>query len=115
MATLADCEASPQNGSRHGSPTIETMAALPFSGLQEVVASVSDPKRVARVFVEIGGWSVCRLPDAPREQWQAWRVPRHYRRIEQWLLVPANDIKGWVRLVKFHGVAQRIMRSSGHT
>lgn len=91
------------------------MAALPFSGLQEVVASVSDPKRVARVFVEIGGWSVCRLPDAPREQWQAWRVPRHYRRIEQWLLVPANAIKGWVRLVKFHGVAQRIMRSSGRT
>jgi catechol 2,3-dioxygenase-like lactoylglutathione lyase family enzyme len=58
---------------------------------------------------------VRRLPDAPREQWQAWRVPRHCRRIEQWLLVPANDIKGWVRLVKFHGVAQRIMRSSGRT
>jgi catechol 2,3-dioxygenase-like lactoylglutathione lyase family enzyme len=81
--------------------------------MQEVVASVSDVKRIVRVFSEIGGWAVRKLPDAPREQWRAWQVPRHCRRIEQWLLVPENDVKGLVRLVKFHGVSQQLMRSSG--
>ena len=85
-----------------------------FAGIQEVVASVSDVKRIVLVFAEIGGWSVRKLPDAPREQWRCWHVPRHCRRIEQWLLVPENDVKGCVRLVKFHGVSQQVMRSSGH-
>jgi len=90
------------------------MSDTPFAGIQEVVASVSDVKRVVLVFAEIGGWSVRKLPDAPREQWRTWHVPRHCRRIEQWLLVPENDVKGCVRLVKFHGVSQQVMRSSGH-
>lgn len=84
----------------------------PFTGLQEVVASVSDAARIARVFTEIGGWSLRRLADAPPAQWAAWRLPRRCTRIEQWLLVPQGDRKGFVRLVRFHGVAQRQMRSS---
>lgn len=80
-----------------------------------MVASVSDVARIARVFTEIGGWSLRRLADAPRAQWAAWRVPRGCRRIEQWLLVPKADTKGFIRLVRFHGVAQRQMRSSART
>jgi catechol 2,3-dioxygenase-like lactoylglutathione lyase family enzyme len=86
-----------------------------ISGVQEVVASVSDLRRVARVFTEVAGYTAKRLPDAPREQWKAWRVPRGCKRIEQLLLVPANDTRGCVRLVKFQGVAQEVMRSSGRT
>lgn len=83
--------------------------------MQEIVASVSDIPRIERIFTLIGGWSSRKLPDAPREQWKAWRVPRGVTRIEQRLLIPANDTRGYVRLVKFHGAKQRVMRSSGRT
>lgn len=91
------------------------MTATPSSGLQEAVASVSDARRIAEVFTAVGGWSARKLADAPPEQWRAWRVPRRCTRIEQWLLRPARDNRGFVRLVKFHGVPQRVMRSSGRT
>lgn len=86
-----------------------------FDGLQEAVASVSDARRIAEVFTAVGGWSARKLADAPPGQWRAWHVPRRCTRIEQWLLRPAQDTRGFVRLVKFHGVPQRVMRSSGRT
>ncbi len=86
-----------------------------FRGIQEVVASVSDIPRIARVFTRIANYRVVRLPDARREQWSAWRVPRGVQRIEQCLLLPAGTAKGAIRLVQFHGGRQRLMRSSAHT
>lgn len=84
-------------------------------GMQEIVASVSDLGRIERVFTRIGGWSAKRLPDAPREQWGAWRVPRGVTRIEQRLLIPRDDSRGLVRLVRFHGARQQLIRSSART
>lgn len=86
-----------------------------FRGIQEIVASVSDIPRIARVFTQIANYREVRLPDAPHEQWRAWHVPRSVKRIEQLLLVPPGPEKGCVRLVKFHGGRQRVMRSSAHT
>ncbi|HPF27469.1 MAG TPA: hypothetical protein P5528_01220 [Steroidobacteraceae bacterium] len=86
-----------------------------FRGIKEVVASVSDIPRIARVFTGIANYRAVRLPDAPREQWPAWRVPRGVQRIEQCLLLPPGAAKGAIRLVKFHGGRQRLMRSSAHT
>ena len=86
-----------------------------FKGLQEVIASVSDIARIARIFTHIANYRAVRLADAPREQWAAWRVPRSVMRIEQCLLVPPGQNKGAIRLVKFHGGRQRVMRSSAHT
>jgi hypothetical protein len=86
-----------------------------FRGIQEIVASVADLNRVAAVFTRVANYSIVRLPDAPREQWRVWRVPRSVTRIEQRLLVPPGPNKGAVRLVKFHGARQRLMRSSAHT
>jgi catechol 2,3-dioxygenase-like lactoylglutathione lyase family enzyme len=86
-----------------------------YAGVQEVVASVSDIGRIERVFTRIFGWRAQRLPDAPREQWRAWQVPRGVTRIEQRLLIPARDTKGCVRLVRFHGAKARVMRSSART
>lgn len=86
-----------------------------FLGIREIVASVSDIARVARVFTDIANYREVKLPDAPREQWRAWQVPRGVRRIEQRWLVPPGPEKGAVRLVKFHGGRQRVMRSSAHT
>lgn len=82
------------------------------SGFQEIVISVFDIAHFAEAFVEVGGYGFRSLPDAPPEQFTAWHVPRECRRIEQALLTPENDDKGFVRLVKFHGAEQRVMRSS---
>jgi catechol 2,3-dioxygenase-like lactoylglutathione lyase family enzyme len=86
-----------------------------FRGIQEIVASVSDVARIARVFTRIANYREIRLPDASAEQRRAWHAPRSVRRIEQRLLVPPGPDKGAVRLVKFHGGRQRLMRSSAHT
>jgi catechol 2,3-dioxygenase-like lactoylglutathione lyase family enzyme len=86
-----------------------------FRGIQEIVASVSDLTRIARVFTRIANYREIRLPDAAAEQRRTWHVPRAVRRIEQRLLVPPGPNKGAVRLVKFHGARQRLMRSSAHT
>ena len=80
-----------------------------FKGLQEVIASVSDIARIARIFTHIANYRAVRLADAPREQWAAWRVPRSGMRIEQCLLVPPGHNNGAIRLVKFHGGRQRVL------
>ncbi len=83
-------------------------------GFNEIVLSVSDLQRFSTVFAEDFGWSVELLRDAPREQWSAWRVPEACTRIEQRLLCPDGDRRSALRLVKFHGARQRMMRSSQH-
>ena len=88
--------------------------ALRRSGIQEVVVSVFDIDQFARGFVEAGEFRRFALPDAAPEQFAAWRVPAGCTRIEQAHLVhPSSpESRGGLRLVKFHGVEQKVMRSS---
>ena len=88
-----------------------------MSGLQEVVLSVFDLDRIARPMIEVGGYVRIPLADAPHEQFAAWHAPAECTRIEQALLTPpeGDDHRGSLRLVKFHGVDQRVMRSSQRT
>lgn len=81
-------------------------------GFQEAVLSVFDLERIAGAMVAVGGYARTDLPDAPREQHAAWRVPTGCSRIAQCLLTAPNDDRGALRLVKFEGVEQRMMRSS---
>ena len=83
-------------------------------GFQEVVHSAFDIDRLAGPLCAVGGWTRTALPDAPREQWAAWQVPAGCTRIEQCLLSAPNDARGALRIVVFHGVPQRLMRSSQH-
>lgn len=83
-------------------------------GFQEIVQSAFDIERIAGPLCAVGGWIRTDLPDAPREQWAAWRVPVGCTRIEQCLLNAPNDPRGALRVVVFHGVQQRLMRSSQH-
>jgi catechol 2,3-dioxygenase-like lactoylglutathione lyase family enzyme len=83
-------------------------------GFQELVASVSDIDRLARDFREVFRWSAHPLPDAPPAQLEAWAVPPGCTRVEQCLLIAENETKGFLRLVKFHGVEQELMRPGGH-
>jgi predicted enzyme related to lactoylglutathione lyase len=101
-------------------------AALPFapafaqaplirqSGIQEVVISVFDFDHLAIPFADTGDFERVALPDAPREQWASWRVPPACTRIEQMLLRAKGSAagQGSMKLVKFHGVDQKVMRSS---
>lgn len=86
--------------------------------IQEAVVSVFDIDRLARPLVEVCGYVEQALPDAPREQFAAWHLPPECSRIEQRLLVPSAsdafpaDGRGALRLVRFHGVEQKVMRSS---
>lgn len=86
--------------------------------IQEAVISVFDIDRLVRPLVEVCGYVETALPDAPREQFAVWHLPPECERIEQRLLVPgpseafAADGRGALRLVRFHGVEQKVMRSS---
>jgi predicted enzyme related to lactoylglutathione lyase len=87
--------------------------------IQEAVVSVFDFDRLVRPLVETCGYVETPLPDAPPEQFAAWKVPPACNRVEQRLLVPAPseafgaDGRGALRLVRFHGVeGQKVMRSS---
>lgn len=83
-------------------------------GLQEVVVSVFDLERIVRPLVDICGYVHVALPDAPPAQFGAWHVPPKCTRIEQCLLVPGvtDAGRGSMRLVRFVGVEQQVMRSS---
>jgi predicted enzyme related to lactoylglutathione lyase len=81
-------------------------------GFQEIVISVFNIDQFAEAFVMVGGYSLRRLNDAAPDHYAAWHVPPDCARIEQALLMPENDPKGFVRLVTFHGCSQRVMRSS---
>jgi predicted enzyme related to lactoylglutathione lyase len=82
--------------------------------VQEAIVSTFDIDRLAAPLTAVCGFERIDLEDAPVEQWPAWRVPTECRRIEQALLVPQRSDagRGAIRLVRFHGVEQRVMRSS---
>ena len=83
-------------------------------GFHEVVHSAFDIERLAGPLCAVGGWTRTDLPDAPPEQWPAWQVPADCTRIEQCLLHAPGDERGPLRIAVFHGVQQRLMRSSQH-
>jgi predicted enzyme related to lactoylglutathione lyase len=92
----------------------QTAPKVRESGIQEVVISVYDFDHLAVPFADTGDYERVALPDAPREQWASWRVPRECTRIEQMLLRAKSSSagQGSMKLVKFHGAAQKVMRSS---
>ena len=83
-------------------------------GFTEVIVSVEDIDRLGQTLSRVAGWTIEDLPDAPPEQFGAWKVPSSCTRIEQKLLTAENDSNGHLRLVKFHGceAQSKFMRSS---
>lgn len=86
-----------------------------MAGIREVVLSVFDITRASAALIDVGGYTRVDLPDAPREQFAAWHVPADCTRIEQALLIPANDDRGTLRVVAFHGAARELIRPSQRT
>ena len=79
-------------------------------GMQEIVVSVHNLERLRSNLMDVSRWSCHPLPDAPPEQFAAWHVPAGCTRIEQMLMVAEHEKRGYVRLVRFHGVEQELMR-----
>jgi predicted enzyme related to lactoylglutathione lyase len=86
-----------------------------FVGMQEMVVVVQDMERLRSTLMDLGRWSAHPLPNAPAEQFAAWHVPEGCSRIEQMLMVPEGDSRGFLRLVRFHDVEAELMRPSQHT
>ena len=84
------------------------------SGFREAVFSVSDLKRAEAFYKEVAGWEVFYRGMADRSQAAAWNLGENTR-IEETLLRNPGRAEGYLRLVKFHGVEQRRIRSSGQT
>ncbi|PEQ11353.1 hypothetical protein B2G71_17520 [Novosphingobium sp. PC22D] len=85
--------------------------------IQEAVFSTFDIARLAEPLSEVCGYEWWPLDDAPPEQFAAWRVSEGCERIEQALMVPPGSEggRGAIRLVRFHGCDQQVMRSSQRT
>lgn len=113
-ASMAASAAAPTPPAARPQGAPAATPALRRSGIQEVVVSVFDIDQFARGFVEAGEFRKLPLPDAAPAQLTAWRVPASCTRIEQAHLVHPNspEQRGGLRLVKFHGVEQKVMRSS---
>lgn len=84
-------------------------------GIAEAVMSVFDIDRVAAALVESAGYVRHELPDCPPEQAAAWHVPEGCTRIAQALLTAPGDCRGRLRLVRFDGVEQELIRPSQRT
>jgi len=84
----------------------------PVAGIQEVVWSTFDIDRACAAMIEVGGYRRVDLPDPGPGQWHTWNIPAHCTRIEQALLLPAEGTRGAIRVVRFHGVEQQLIRPS---
>jgi predicted enzyme related to lactoylglutathione lyase len=86
-----------------------------MTGIAEAILSVYDIERACRPLVEAGGYEREDLPDCPPQQWSAWHVPQRCTRIAQTLLRAPGDPRGRIRLVRFDGVDQALIRPSQRT
>ncbi len=81
-------------------------------GWNEVVFSVDDLAATERLYAEVAGWGVLHRGRASSRQAVAWGLAETTR-IDEVLLANPGEDRGYVRLVKFHDVEQRQIRSSG--
>jgi len=81
-------------------------------GMQEMIVSVKDLSRAAALYQQVAGWRVVAKETAPAALATFWQVPSTSR-VEQIVLGNPSTTKGYLRLVKFHGVPQVQIRSSG--
>ena len=92
----------------------KTSVGQEVNGFREVVFSVSDLERSVKFYKEVAGWEVFKRGFTKSGQAKFWGLKKNTR-IEEVLLRNNGTKKGYLRLVKFHGVKQRQIRSSGRT
>ena len=90
------------------------MPEFTVHGCTETVFSVTDLDRVARVYLELGGWEEIHRGAADKSLAAYWGVPTGTS-IDELVIGPPSATWGWLRLVKFHGVDQRPIRPSAQS
>lgn len=81
------------------------------SGWHEAVVSVRDFGPWEKFFIEIVGWKILARGPADQGQAERWGLPASTK-IEEVLIANPNDGRGLVRLVRFVGVEQQIIRGA---
>jgi catechol 2,3-dioxygenase-like lactoylglutathione lyase family enzyme len=81
------------------------------AGWREAVLSVTDLAACEALYREVAGWEVIHRGPAAPEQSRVWRVPGDVP-IDEVVLGNPGETR-YLRLVKFHGVEQQQIRSSG--
>lgn len=92
--------------------TTPTSGGYVVHGCHETVFSVSHLSRVANLYVECGGWEILRRGNADVRQAAAWGLPDRSP-IEEVLIRAKASGTGFIRLVKFVNLPQRVIRSGG--
>lgn len=81
------------------------------SGFQELVVSVPDLEQAVAFYQRVGGWRVVYRGALQPEMLAAWKLPDTAKGTEAVLQNP-GDASGFIRLIKFRGVAQEEVRPS---
>ena len=90
----------------------DPVSSAGVTGFQEAVLSVGDLEAELATWRDIGGFEVHCRPVASREEAELWGIPADTR-IDQVMLKKPVSGRGMIRLVKFHGLPQVQIRSSG--
>ncbi len=91
----------------------ETDSNIPVvEGFQEVVFSVQNLGEQIEFFKKIAGWEVICQQTSQRNQTQFWGLPQTTT-LDQAVLGNPGDHSGFLRLVKFKNIDQRLIRSNG--
>jgi catechol 2,3-dioxygenase-like lactoylglutathione lyase family enzyme len=80
-------------------------------GFQELVVSVPDIEAATAFYQKVAGWRVVHRGAVQPEVLAAWRLPESAKAIDVVLQNPGDPI-GFIRLVKFRGIAQEEVRPS---
>lgn len=84
-----------------------------MKGFQEVIFSVSNIERTIDFFESVCGWVTISRAKSDSNLKHLWHLPDEVE-IEEALLQNEGDREGFVRLVQFHNIAQRQIRSAAH-
>jgi catechol 2,3-dioxygenase-like lactoylglutathione lyase family enzyme len=81
-------------------------------GMQEMIVSVKDLDKAAALYQQVAGWEIVAQEAALPALAEFWQVPRATR-IEQVVLGNPSTTQGLLRIVRFRGMPQAQIRSSG--
>jgi catechol 2,3-dioxygenase-like lactoylglutathione lyase family enzyme len=95
-------------------PATAEETGMGIGPFREAVFSVADIEAASRVYREVAGWEeVCR-GKASAEQARFWSLEPD-QAIEEVVLRNPGDREGWLRLVRFPGAEQQVIRSNAQT
>ncbi|MEQ8677632.1 MAG: VOC family protein [Aggregatilineales bacterium] len=85
-----------------------------IGAFREVVFSVNNLESSVDFYEKVAGWAIVNRGVASANQATFWQLDPQVK-IEYVLLKEAKSESGYLRLVKFHGVEQQVIRSSART